>query len=107
MAAPNPFYCTYCLVYVRAGAHGNEYPYTLTDRVWAQLHGGTYVDDNLCITCANAKSMEHRGKLLSHLDFNPAGYGYENQRVEIGPWVNSLHPECRAALLRGSSAHKA
>lgn len=96
----NPFECTYCRTDVREGAHGQEYPYTVKDRVWKQLHGGEYRNDNLCITCANQKSIENRGKPLSYSDFNPAGYG-EEDNIEIGRWVDSLHPVYRAALLRG------
>ena len=100
-AEQNPFLCTYCDRDVTDGKEGQEYPYTVHDAVWAQLHGGKYVDDNLCITCANAKSVQHRGKVLSYEDFNPLAYGDEPEIDLSGRWVRYLHPEYRAALLRG------
>jgi hypothetical protein len=84
---------------IRTGKHGREYPYTLYDTVWSQLHGGQYVNDNLCFTCANAKSVQHRCKPLSYADFNPAGYG-KDDFIQLGKWLEYLHPLYKAALLR-------
>jgi hypothetical protein len=66
-----------------------------------QLHGGQYVNDNLCFTCANAKSVQHRGKPLSYADFDPAGYG-TNDFIQLGKWLEYLQPLYKAALLRPS-----
>ena len=92
--------CTCCSVCMGLGRNGQEYPYALRPSVLAEIDA---VDDILCITCANALSIDMRGKPLEHADFDPAGYSYDDSTIDLPEtWLVTLHPEYRAALLRGS-----
>jgi hypothetical protein len=76
-----------------------EYPYTLRNCVLLEIDA---VDTVLCITCANALSIDMRGKPLEHADFDPAAYSYQGNAIDLSEsWLATLHPEYAAALLRG------